>query len=170
MDINTCMHMYKYIYRHSRGHLYTYTVCKVYTHICTNRKGILYCIHFTNKYKHAYKISGQNLIFDQVRFPWNKGNSRNLSYLSGSQVVWGCNTYDYTDIPPTSMAMENWNHEWVDVSPIGNGDVPAGHVSFQGSIWDKDLHLTIQKVPFRLQLPIAHLEKMMLKDLEILNL
>ena len=175
MDINTCMHIYKYIYRRTRGHLhfhmYIHCMQSIYTYLYKQKRHIILYTLYKQIQTCIQDIwPNFDLIFDQVRFPWNKGNSRNLSYLLGAQVVWGCNTYDYTDIPPTSMAMENWNHEWVDVSPIKNGDVPAGHVSFQGSIWDKNLHLTIQKVPFRLQLPIAHLENMMLKDLEILNL
>ena len=33
------------------------------------------------------QISGQNIIFHQ-RIPWNKGISRNLSYILGFSVVW----------------------------------------------------------------------------------
>ena len=40
------------------------------------------------------------IIFHQPRFPWNKGISRNLSYLLGAQVVWG--RYNLTRYIPFS--------------------------------------------------------------------
>ena len=68
--------------------------------------------------------SGQIIIFHQPRFPWNKGISRNLSYL----FFWGENSCFRSRTNLTrSMDVYKNLHEWlmfmvnVDMDPMGSG-------------------------------------------------
>ena len=88
MDINTCMHIYKYIYRRTRGHLhfhiYIHCMQSIYTYLY-KQKGhiILYTLYKQTPTCIQDIWPNFDLIFDQVRFPWKKGNSRNLSTFWG---------------------------------------------------------------------------------------
>ncbi len=96
-------------------------------------------IIFQNEHNWKGKhTSGQIIIFDQPRFPWNKGISLTITTIWGEGPLWGrynltrhTTVFSHLGAPPSKMNPANTTNE-ITESPLPNGDPESTGPSLVG--------------------------------------